>query len=153
MCGPYCVEYVMHELREPLDEESATSLCFVLKTSEDGTRPQEIEKFFQNKGHYANFLEDLDFSDLIRLNEKNFVIVDWWSVFDEDGQAAPGDGHYSVVKHITEKKIVLFDPDAPNLERTLSRFVFAAHWYDVESLEDGTRHDINGGAIVIPKPF
>ncbi len=142
------MEYVAQNLNLPVDAKHFAERS---DTNESGTRPWKMAQVFLELGYFCEFRTGLDYFDLKTLSDEFFIIVDWWAIFDEDGKAAAGDGHYSVVLDVTGKTITLFDPDIMGA-RTLPRAVFEAHWYDVGIDENGARSDVLCGALLIKKP-
>lgn len=147
-CGPQCMAFVLKHFD---NAPSVEDLARLAQTSENGTRPWDIVKTFLDLGYFSEFRVGLDYFDLKSLLTHFFIIVDWWSIFDEDGKPAVGDGHYSVVLDVTGKAITLYDPDISGA-RTLPRAVFEAHWYDVDIDAKGVRADVLCGALLIKKP-
>lgn len=147
-CGPACMAFVLQEFGI---DKSIEDLAQMAGTDENGTRPCEMVKTFLDLGIFAEVRVDLDYFDLRDIMDEYFVIVDWWSIFDEDGKPALADGHYSVALDVTGKRITLYDPDI-STPRKLSRAVFEAHWYDSDLDANGARMELNCAAVCIRKP-
>ena len=100
-CGPACMASALKKLTGKDWEES--ELAKELGTTELGYTPVEnMVHFAVAQGFHSELLEGETLSGLWLAFQKNdLIIVIWW---DEDA------GHYSIVKEIHEKSIVLMDP-------------------------------------------
>lgn len=121
-CGPAALRILLSYFGKTYNEEQLAAFGYT--TRDDGT---EHEGLIQAAKQINGFVFAKDNGTMEELEyfikqEKLPVIVGW---FDEDGD------HYSVVVNITEKNIILVDPDnTKQPERWLSREMFPRIWFD-----------------------
>lgn len=108
-----------------------------------GTSAEGIIKAAQQLGFEA-FKKDFSTLEDIKqyLNQKNPVIVDW---FSQD------DGHYSVAVGINKKNIYLQDPEIGKI-RKLEKNVFMRVWFDFSKDYLRSKNELIIRRIIVIKP-
>lgn len=121
-CGPAALKTLLSYFGKYFNEEQLAVLGYT--TRDDGTEHEGLVQAVKEVGGFVftknnGTMEELEY--FIK-EEKLPVIVGW---FDEDGD------HYCVVVNITDKNIILVDPDnTKQPERWLNREVFPRVWFD-----------------------
>ena len=120
MCGPASLKAALQfygvEVPEPVLKRLSDA------TTKDGASPQGLAQAAIELGFKAEVREHVTFEELRAwVAEGVAVIVDW---FDQNM------GHYSVVKDVTDKDIVLMDPSDGGFTRRMKLADFKKVWFD-----------------------
>ncbi|MDO8435517.1 MAG: cysteine peptidase family C39 domain-containing protein [bacterium] len=121
-CGPAALKTLLSYFGKTFSEEQLAAFGYT--TREDGTEHEGLIQTAKEVGGYVftknkGTLEELEY---FLKEEKLPVVVGW---FDETGD------HYCVVVNITDKNIILVDPDnTKQPERWIPREIFPNIWFD-----------------------
>lgn len=136
-CGPRCIQQLEADAGRALSLRKARELC---RTTTDGTYAADMVHALASLG-YADprIRENLTWAQLRGLTKRNHVIVAWWTPLEGGVVVDPSrwDGHWCVVRKVTARQIVMFDPDSEG-ETVMPREVFEWLWRDFE--RDGDYH-------------
>lgn len=145
-CGAICLKYVHNTHGQPISINRAKKLC---KTTRKGTYVVDLIDALRELGYVNVRLRRMMTWDMLRYmtSRGSDIFVTWWSDLDSNGVASPADGHWSVVKEVTNETIRLFDPD-PEEEITLPKEAFLSRWFDYEKDHAGKRDDFIRAAVI-----
>ena len=121
-CGPAALKVLLSYFGKTFSEEQLATFGYT--TIEHGTEHEGLIQAAKEVGGFVfaknnGMMEELEY---FNKEEKLPVIVGW---FDETGD------HYGVVVNITDKNIILVDPDnTKQPERWIPREVFPNIWFD-----------------------
>lgn len=126
-CGPASLAYAAKKQDVPVTQEKAAQITHT--TVKDGVDPNNLVKGAKHLGLTVHTIKNKPqketFEKIQRaLEKKKSVIVDYLA-----GKNIKNDGHYSVVEKITNKDIMLWDPETGK-KRSLSKKKFTTNWKD-----------------------
>lgn len=118
-CGPASLKMVFDYLGIIKTQEEWAKLSGT--TQEDGVQNEGMIKAIKSVGFSCKIIKEASFLDLENLvKTHNTTMIIWWS---------EGGGHYSPVVDITEKSIIIADPEIGRYRRIgLKRFDH--FWFD-----------------------
>lgn len=118
-CGPASLKIVSDYYGVVKTQEEWAKLSGT--TKKDGVQNAGLIKAVEEVGFTAKVIKEVSLTDLRKLiHERQTFLAIWWS-----GRG----GHYSPVANVTEKSIVLADPELGRLRR-MSLKDFDRLWFD-----------------------
>ena len=134
-CGPAAVRSIYASITGIILDEK--NLKIMLGTNDNGTRPEAIKKFFEEKGLIVVEAENQTIDDIKRellAGKLCLVVYQAWGTEKEYLELESG--HYSVIYGIDEEDVYLMDPSIHKDDglgigkRKLSLERFLANWRD-----------------------
>lgn len=121
LCGPASLKILLSNFGKTYSEEELAKLGGA--TVEEGTEHEGMISTVKELNGFVFVKENGTIEELEHFvkKEKLPVIIGW---FDED------EDHYSVVVNVTEKNVIICDPQKKEAERWLDRTVFPRIWFD-----------------------
>jgi hypothetical protein len=164
LCGPASLKIAFALFGRHYSEKELARLC--RSTPEVGTQHRHLVRaaiglganVFVKRGGDLEEIRDIVHTDRMP------VIVGWYSPTDPK-KPLPDEDHFSVVAQVTDKRIVLCDPENDSGFNELSRRQFEKQWWDTDDEGhgrpvrrwymalnvDGERIEIPGGKNFEPK--
>jgi ABC-type bacteriocin/lantibiotic exporter with double-glycine peptidase domain len=129
LCGPASLKILLSHFGKNYTEEQLARLGGA--TQDSGTEHEGMIQAIKEIGGFVFSKENGTIEELgyFIKEEKLPVIIGW---FDKDGD------HYSVMVNITDKNIIIVDPDSNEPERWIDREVFPDIWFDFVGKDNKT---------------
>lgn len=132
-CGPAVLSYALHEQGVEVPQEKLVKETHTTKG--DGVDPYPLEECAQEHGMDTHVIRGGNPKDTIEILK--FYIKNGWSVIlDYLAGDSYEDGHYVLLRDVTNEGLRVFDPSNGGSEKALDRENFIEHWKDKDEEGD-----------------
>ncbi len=131
LCGPAALKILLSHFGKDFSEEQLARLAHA--TSDMGSEHEGLIEAVKELGGYVFVKEGGTIEELEYFVEKeNLPVIIGWFDKDSDLYKLPVGDHYSVVVSVTDKNVIIVDPqlNIEQTERWLSREIFPKIWFD-----------------------
>jgi len=139
-CGPASLKIIFDHYGVVKSQDEWAKLSET--TKKDGVQNEGLIRAIKEVGFAAEIIKEVSFENLRKLiREQQTFLAIWWS---------GSGGHYSPVVDVTEKDIILADPELGKL-RQMSLKNFDHFWFDFSKDYDRRPTDLELRSILIIK--